>query len=274
MNNNEIPGDSWRRKHDNVKLHGMNEALLSGIHVDCEVFGLFSTLLPANLMQEGGELQWGRARQGVIPDFKQMSNTPEGPVSSLAELKVLNCGETRYPHGQAGKATDRRAALIGGEYERKLRKYDVKYHGAAPRVRNQPEPPPGPLVQRFRSYPLKTLVAGAFGDVSADFHQLVRDLAEKRAESVARSKGKAGGATPGDLGLVTGAIRRALSVTIVRSQALCLLERISMIQPGARSASERRNVTLRLEETRRRQAESYRLAQCNRGTSRLGRAFI
>ena len=121
---------------------------------------------------------------------------------------------------------------------------------------------------------MKTLLAGAFGDVSSDFHGLVRDLAEKRAESVARAKGKAGGATPGDLGLVTGAIRRALSVTIVRSQALCLLERISMIQPGARSASERRNVTLRLEETRRRQAESYRLAQCNRGTSRLGRAFI
>ena len=99
MNNNEIPGDSWRRKHDNVKLHGMNEALLSGIHVDCEVFGLFSTLLPANLMQEGGELQWGRARQGVIPDFKQMSNTPEGPVSSLAELKArrsrLRTGERR-----------------------------------------------------------------------------------------------------------------------------------------------------------------------------------
>ena len=152
MNNCEIPGDSWRRKHDNVKLHVMNEALLSGIHVDCEVFGLFSNLLPAHLMQEGGELQWGRARQGAIPDFKLMSNTPEGPVSSLAELKVLNCGETRYPHGQAGKATDRRAALIGGEYERKLRKYDVKYHGAAPRVRNQPEPPPGPLVQSCLLY--------------------------------------------------------------------------------------------------------------------------
>ena len=91
---------------------------------------------------------------------------------------------------------------------------------------------------------------------------------------MARAKGKAGGATPGDLGLVTGAIRRAMSVVVVRSQALCLLERISMLQPGARTATERRNVTLRLEETRRRQVESYRLAQCNRGLSRIGRAFV
>ena len=164
--------------------------------------------------------------------------------------------------------------LLQGEYERKLRKYDVKYHSAAPRVRGQPEPLPGPLVQRFRSYPLKTLVAGAFGDLSGDFHELIRDLAVQRAESVARAKGRAGGASPGDLGKVTGEIRRAMSVVVVRSQALCLLERLSMLQPGARAATERRRVALRLEETRRRQAESYRLSQFNRGLSRLGRTFV
>ena len=141
-------------------------------------------------------------------------------------------------------------------------------------MRGQPEPLPGPLVQRFRSYPLKTLVAGAFGDLSGDFHELIRDLAVQRAESVARAKGRAGGASPGDLGKVMGEIRRAMSVVVVRSQALCLLERLSMLQPGARAATERRRVALRLEETRRRQAESYRLSQCNRGLSRLGRSFI
>ena len=121
---------------------------------------------------------------------------------------------------------------------------------------------------------MKTLVAGAFGDLSSDFHELIRDLAVLRAENVARAKGRAGGASPGDLGRVTGEIRRAFSVVIVRSQALCLLERLSMLQPGAKSATERRKVALRLEETRRRQSESYRLSQMNRGLSRLGRAFI
>ena len=38
------------------------------------------------------------------------------------------------------------AALIVKEYEAKLREYDVRFHGAAPLVRGQPEPPAGPLV--------------------------------------------------------------------------------------------------------------------------------
>ena len=41
--------------------------MLSGVFVDCEVYGQFSDLLPASLMEEGGELQWGRARQGKVP---------------------------------------------------------------------------------------------------------------------------------------------------------------------------------------------------------------
>ena len=225
-------------------------------------------------MQEGEELHCGRARQAVIPDFKFLSNTPEGPVSSPAELKILNWGESRYRRGEEGKATDKRAALIGGEYERKLRKYDVRYHDAEPHIRGQPEPPPGPLVRRFRSFPLKTLVAGSFGDLSTDLHELIRDLAVQRAESSARANGRAGGASAGQLGKITGEIRRAMSIVVVRSQALFLLERLEQLKPGAKTASERRRVALRLEESRRRQAESYRLTQCNRGLSRLGRAFI
>ena len=50
-------------------------------------------------MEEGGELQWGQACQGVIPDFKFMTNTPDGPQSSLAELKIISAGKTRYPRG-------------------------------------------------------------------------------------------------------------------------------------------------------------------------------
>ena len=46
-----------------------------------------------------------------------------------------------------GKGTDRRAALIPKEYETKLWKYDVKFHGTVQKVSGQPEPPPGPLVR-------------------------------------------------------------------------------------------------------------------------------
>ena len=76
MNCNEVFGDTWRRRHDSVKQHIVSEALLSGVHTDCEVYGLFSDLLPAVVQEEGGELQWGRARQCLVPDFKFLLTSP------------------------------------------------------------------------------------------------------------------------------------------------------------------------------------------------------
>ena len=117
----EIPGDSWRKRHDTVKQHIAAEAALAGIPVDCEVYGLFSDLLPAALEEEGGELQWGRARQGKVPDFKFLLPSPDGPTPRLAELKVINAGKTWYPRGRAGKGTAQRASCLTAEYEKKLR---------------------------------------------------------------------------------------------------------------------------------------------------------
>ena len=194
-------------------------------------------------------------------------------MSSLAELKGISAGKTRYPRGVAGKGTDRRAALIAKEYETKLRRYDVMFHGAAPLVRGQPEPPAGPLLQRLRSFPMQKLVAGPWGDLSQDFHELLSTFAKARAEASARSRGREGGAGKGELGKVMGEVRRAMSVQVVRSQALCLLERLSQLGPGARAAGERRKVVQRIEEIRKRQAQAYRLAHRNRGLCRVGRAF-
>ena len=71
-----------------------------------------------------------------------------------------------------------------------------------------------------------------------------------------------------------GQIRRALSIQIVRSNALCLLERLTHLGPGARAAGERRKVVQRLEERRKQQAQAYDLALRARGLSRVGQAFI
>ena len=175
MNCQDLFGDTWGHHHDTIKQHVMSEAPLSGIHVDCEVYGQFSDLLPAVLMEEGGELQWGRAHQGVVPDFKLMVYTPDGPQSSLAELKVISAGKTRYPKGVWGKGTDCRANLISKEYERKLRRYDVLHHGTDPLVNGQPEPPAGPLLKRLRSFSMQKLVAGPWGDLSQDFYALLQE---------------------------------------------------------------------------------------------------
>ena len=121
---------------------------------------------------------------------------------------------------------------------------------------------------------MQSLVAGPWGDLSQDFHALLGVFAKSRAEATARSKGREGGAGAGELGKVMGEVRRAMSVQVVRSQALCLLERLSQLGPGARAAGERRKMVQKVEEVRRRQAQAYRLAHRNRGLCRVGRAFI
>ena len=276
---NEICGDSWRRRHDIVKQQIVTEATLASLPIDCEVYGLFSDLLPAQLQQEGGELQWGRSRQGAVPDFKLLMPTPEGPIPRLAELKCINAGKTWYPRGEAGKGVVKRAAKLTYEYEKKLWTYDERFHGADPRPdgrrRGQEEPQPGSLVTRLRGYDTLCegqLVAGPWGDLSPHLHALLKLCAELRVEKMSQAQGWEAG--PGALGKVMGEIRRGFSVTVVRGAAMCLLERLAHLGPGAKAAAERRQLTLRLEERRRREREAYYMAHQGQGVSRVGRAFV
>ena len=50
------------------------------------------------------------------------------------------------------EGTSRRAGRLTAEYEAKHREYDVRFHGAIPGRRGEPEPLPGPLVARFRGF--------------------------------------------------------------------------------------------------------------------------
>ena len=83
-----------------------------------------------------------------------------------------------------------------------------------------------------------------------------------------------GGSEASDLGQAMGEVRRATSVMVVRLQALCLLERLAHLGPGARAAGERRRVVRQLEERRTRETQAYRQAHMNRGLGREGRAFV
>ena len=95
-----------------------------------------------------------------------------------------------------------------------------------------------------------------------------------RARVAAMSRAQGWEAGPGQLGKVVGEIRRALSVTIVRANALCLLERLSQLGPGARAAAQRRQAALHLEERRRQERQAFDLAWQARRSSRVGRAFV
>ena len=236
--------------------------------MDCEVYGQFADLLPASLIQEDGELQWGRARQGKVPDFKFLLPTPDGPKSALAELKVLSCGKTWYPRGVKGKGTSRQAARLSQEYIGKLRDLDSRFHGTAIGAS-------GPLVSRFLDLgglERGCLVAGPFGDVSPDFHQLIQILAESRTANLSRAQGF--DCSEGFLRKITGEIRRSLSTTIIRASAESLLERLQHISPAAGAAAKRRADSLKLEFRRRREREAVEAAWRARGSCRIGRAFV
>ena len=83
---------------------------------------------------------------------------------------------------------------------------------------------------------MAALVAGPWGDLSEDLHRLLRVFAEARVANRARAEGW-GGAEASDLGQAMGEVRRATSVTVVRLQALCLLERLGDVDKVVTSPS-------------------------------------
>ena len=78
----------------------------------------------------------------------------------------------------------------------------------------------------------------------------------------------------GLLGKVMGEVRRSMSVEVVRAQAVCLLDRLAHLLPGARAAAQRRQLALRLDQRRRRERQAFALAHERRGLGQVGRAFV
>ena len=157
----------------------------------------------------------------------------------------------------------------------RTRGYDVRFHGALPlkpceQGQSQPpEPDFGPLLERFRALgglSQGQLVAGPWGDLSPHFHSLLKLFSEQRVAAQVRATGMEQG--PDQLGMVTGEIRRAVTVCVVRAQQVCLLERLSFLGRGARAAAERRQANIHLVERRRREAQAYQLAFQGRALGR------
>ena len=147
-----------------MELALVTEMLASKVSHDCKVYGMFADLLPAAAQGVGQELEWGRACQGLVPDFQIRLPTPEGPTDSLAELKIIGAGVSWYPRGVDIKGVDKRADGLDRLYRNKLKSLDRKYHHT-----NHDQA--GPLENRYDSYgKLDALVVGAFGEGSKDLH--------------------------------------------------------------------------------------------------------
>ena len=262
----QLPGDSWRWRHDAVKLCIINICNDSKIRADAEVFGLFRDLIPPELVQEGGELQYGRQRVGLTPDLLLRIPTPDGVTDQLGEVKAMSAGVSRYPSGRVEKQADRRARELPATYRRPLERLD-QARGTAPGAT-------GPLVTRLQGYgELLCLVAGAWADCSTHLHELIVKCAESRVAHLCRSTGRP--ELEGQLGTITGQYRRLMSSCIVRAQAQCLMSRVGVISPEARVAARRREVAGRLERELREERRAQWMASVRGpGWARRGRCHM
>ena len=279
----KLPFDTWRHKHDDIKVALVERANHAHIECDAEVFGLFRDLVPAVEMEQDGQLEWARARNGKVPDLSYRLPAPPGqpgqlrpaagarpqgqPARLLAELKCINAGPSRYPPGNGDKAVDRRARALPREYRTTLGKLDERFHGTA-------EGEAGPLQLRLEQLVgeagLQCLVVGRWSEGSQHLHNLVQGLAEARALHLARTTGVP--ATDGALSTITASYRRILSCTMVKANETCLLARLGHMDAGARGAAGRRAATVREEQLTRAETAAHFAAYIRgRGGPRRGR---
>ena len=264
LNCSRLPGDSWRTRHDSLKVVLTNMCNEARVKVDCEVFGLFRDLIPAELAGPGGELQFARQRNGLCPDFKLRLPSADGPRDSLGELKFISAGVTWYPIGSRAKAVEARAKTLPGTYRRPLERLDNLHHGRR-------EGETGPLVRRLQSYgDLQCYVSGAWGEGSEALHSLVQTCAEARVAHLCRATGRQ--ESEYLLAEIVGRYRRLVSTCAVRASAMCTLARVGEITPAAKAAAGRRQVAMRLEREMREEARAQWMAGLQgTGWARRGR---
>ena len=85
-------------------------------------------------MGEEEDLQRGRGRQRLFPDFTLEIPSPNGePEYRLAELKMIGAVPKWYPRSgnlaRSKRGLERRVVQLPGEFSNPLAKLDGKYHG-------------------------------------------------------------------------------------------------------------------------------------------------
>ena len=232
-----MPGDHWRTRHDKVKMALNSICTWARLPATVEVFGLFSDLIPAQALSR---IEKGRKRQGMVPDFRlQMPHPTGGNTFQLAELKVISCCETWYTPSAGGnvRATDKRANGLQGEYRRKAKAVDKE-------IIAQPTQQRGPIETRLDEFgEILGLCFGAWGEASRDVHVLIQVLAESRLAFTGMQRGRPG--SKAELGMLTGQIRRRISLVAVKAQVECLLSKLHQVGPGNQRLAKNRQWALK-----------------------------
>ena len=153
----------------------------------------------------------------MVPDFK-ISIPQAGGRSEqqLWELKVVSSCATRYPRNPMpqGRAVDRRAKLLQGEYVAKARRADTKYG-------NTPVGQVGRMEQKLMNYgKVCGLVVGGWGEISEDFKELMQVMADNKLQELeAQTGGENRKSASAQLASYVSCIRQQLSQICVQSQS-------------------------------------------------------
>ena len=261
-----VAGDGWRKRHDQIKNKIYSLLKWAGVEVQCEVFNLFAGLIP----QQGlSRMERGRKRQGMVADFMVClpggageaggGRSGVGAVSVLAELKVVSSCPTWYKRAPRDtvKAVSRRAEGLQPEYLKKARKMDHHFGGV-------PQDQEGPVTRKLLTFSFRSWVFGAWGEASDDVHELVHCLATSRLchEETLEGKGgrRRGMSDSAATSVLTGQVRRTLSLETARANARCLLERVQVVGSGSGAAVGRRWQVEELERRMRREQRANQLS--------------
>ena len=254
MKETHLSGDSFRHKHDKVKMRLYSLANECKLPATCEVFSAFAPCIP----QRGlSRIEKGRQRQTMIPDFKfeiPNSNNPN-KVSSLAELKTITCCQSYHFVGATKRGVEIRGDQLPGEYLQKSKRADKDYCGTV-------EGQMGPVESRLRQYPpLIKLVVGPWGEVSDDTHDLLEKFAQSRVKHQSLLRGKV--VSHEEKASIITYLRRQLSICVVRANVECLFARLQQVGAGhgAAQAAKRRAWSQSQEERGRRERAAHWLAQ-------------
>jgi hypothetical protein len=266
-----IPGDHCRIRHDSVKMVLNSFCLTSNIRAECEVYGEFRDLIPVEALGEE-DLQRGRGRQGLLPDFKLELPTPEGDHDvKLAELKVIGAVDSWYPRSgfsaRRSRGVERRAKRLPGEYRRPLARLDQRYHAT-------PVGQVGPLQRRLEGFGrLQGWVVGSFQEASKDLHHLLECLADSKLRARGLARGREG--DEWERSVILNEFRRELSLVAAKAVSACLLGKVSKLGEGHRQAAKRR-AWAKYENERREAAMRAHWAAnvLGRGVHRSGRFVI
>ena len=218
------------------------------------------------------QLERGRGRQGLLPDFRLEIPSPAGePNQRLAELKIIGAVSKWYPRNgglsRKKKGVERRVVPLPGEYRNPLKKLDAKYHGTT-------DGQVGPLVRRLDSYgKLLCLVMGSFQEGSKDLHLLLDLLADAKIRARGLARGMEG--TEAERSIILMNLRRELSTAGAKANSACLIGRVARLGEGHRLAARRRVWAQREQDMREEAARAHWLANIKgRGIIRGGGSFI